>query len=449
MSLQVVMIVGEETESAANLMEKLSEESLLECIHLNTLEESKNLIDAVIPDLILLFADSLEAKDEDVNDFCKTLRERTLTEQTESKPVVIVQTDATVEEKRIQYLLDGADDTLATDLSPEELRVRILVQLRRNINTLSNNITLLPGLELASKVLQRKINLKKLYTDASWSLLLIELDQFEIYNEVYGFFGGNQVLRTFAVMLSNLVASPDLIGHSSETDTFIIISTPDRSEKLARLLCRQFNDVAPNFYSEKDKKRGYIVAMDEHKVSRRVPLISLSMGIINSETQNYDSYKAAFNAAMEMKTMARLSTGNHWVSDKFKLTGSKTSTPEELVKRILVVESDAALAFLLKTTLEMQHYEVNAVATFDEAVSALEEQCAHLVLMDAIINEEEKGWALCETVKSNHPNTTVIFISTVHDRDRALSVGADLYLPKPFELVSLFTSIDRTLKGEH
>lgn len=447
MSLQVVMIVGQETDSATNLMEKLSEETLLECIHLDTLEEAKNLVDAVLPDLILLFADSLEANRENVNDFCKNLKERTLTEQTESKPVLIVQTQADDEEKRIQYMLDGADDTLSSQLSPEELRVRILVQLRRNINTLSNNITLLPGLELASKVLQRKINLKKLYPDATWSLIMIELDQFEIYNEVYGYFGGNQVLRTFAVMLSNLVAAPDLIGHSSETDTFIIISTPDRAERLSRLLCRQFDDVAPNFYSEKDKKRGYIVAMDEHKVSRRVPLISLSMGIINSETQNYDSYKAAFNAAIEMKAMAKLTPGNHWVSDKFKLTGAKVAKEEELVKRILVIESDAALAFLLKTTLEMQHYDVSAVGTYSEALEALDGACIHLVLMDAIINDEEKGWELCEKVKTSHPHTQVIFISTVHDRDRALSVGADLYLPKPFELVSLFTSIDRTLKG--
>jgi len=447
MSLQVVMIVGPDPTVANNLMAKLSEESLVECIHLNTLEESRNLIDAVLPDLILLFADSLEAKEENVNEFCRTLRERTLTEQTESKPVVIVQTQAQDEDKRIQYMLDGADDTLSTGLSPEELRVRILVQLRRNINTLSNNITLLPGLELASKVLQRKINLKKLYTEASWSMLLIQLDQFEVYNEVYGYFGGNQVLRTFAVMLSNLVAAPDLIGHSSETDTFIIISTPDRAEKLARLLCRQFNDVAPNFYSEKDKKLGYIVAVDEHKVSRRVPLLSLSIGIINSETQHYDSYKAAFNAGMDMKAMARLSPGNHWVSDKFKLTGTKICQQEALIKRILVVESDAALAFLLKTTLEMQHYDVHAVGTVEEATELLAAQPVHLVLMDALINDEEKGWDLCQQVKSNYPETTVIFISTVHDRERALNVGADLYLPKPFELVSLFTSIDRALKN--
>ncbi len=447
MSLQVVLIIGKDPGWAGALMEKLAEESLVDCLHLEKMEEARKLIDAILPDLILLFADSLEGAGENVNDFCRQLRERTFTEHGESKPVVVVQTETTDEERRIQYLLDGADDTLSSQLSAEELRVRVLVQLRRNIDTLSNNVTLLPGLELASKVLQRRINLQRLYPETSWAMLLIELDHFEVYNEVYGYLAGNQVLRTFGVMLSNLIAPPDLIGHSSETDTFIIITTPERAEKIARLLCRQFEDVAPNFYSEKDRKRGYLVAVDENRVSRRVSLLTLSIGIVNSETHQYESYKAAFTAGMEMKALARLTSGNNWVSDKFKLTGAKTSD-EPKAQTLLVVESDAALAYLLKTTLEMQQYEVDAVGTPAEARELMASKSIRLVLMDALLNDEEVGWELCAEIKEKHPHTTVVFISTVHDREKALSAGADLYLPKPFELVSLFTSIDRIFKGD-
>ncbi len=447
MSLQVVLIIGKDPGWASGLMDKLAEESLVECLHLEKLEEGARLIDAVLPDLILLFSDSLEDSGENVNEFCQQLRERAFSDIGESKPVVIVQTGTTDESKRIQYLLDGADDTLSTHLSPEELRVRVLVQLRRNIDTLSNNVTLLPGLELASKVLQRKINLQRLYPDTSWSMILVELDHFEVYNEVYGYLAGNQVLRTFGVMLSNIIMAPDLIGHSSETDTFIIITSTDRAEKLCRLMSRQFEDMAPNFYSSKDKKRGYIVSVDDNKVSRRVPLLSVSAGIINSETHQYESYKAAFTAGMDMKALARMSPGNTWTSDKLKLTGAKVTGKTEVQKNILAIESDAALAFLLKTTLEMQKYEVDAVGTPIEALAVMEKKHINLVLMDALLNDEESGWELCENIKNKYPDTTVIFISTVHDRERALSAGADLYLPKPFELVSLFTSVDRVLKG--
>ena len=446
MSLQVVLMIGKDPGWASALMDKLASESLVECLHLDTLSEASQLIDAVLPDLILLFADSLESDGEDVNVFCRQLREHAFSEAAESKPVVVVQTGTNKEEKRIQYLLDGADDTLSSELSPEELRVRVLVQLRRNIDTLSNNVTLLPGLELASKVLQRKINLQRMYpNDMPWAMLLVELDSLEVYNEVYGYLAGNQVLRTFGVMLANMIMAPDLIGHSSETDTFIIISVPERAEKLATALSAQFKDVAPNFYSDKDRKRGYIVAVDDNRVSRRVPLMTVSMGIINSETAQHESYKAAIASGMEMKALARRTPGNTWVSDKFKLTGSTTKAPKE-TQHILVIESDAALAFLLKTTLEMQQYEVDAVSSPDEALEILGQRKVSLVLMDAVLNDEQVGWGLCETIKAKYPEITVIFISTVHDRDLALRSGADLYLPKPFELVSLFTSVDRVLK---
>ncbi|MBK8191256.1 MAG: response regulator [Vampirovibrionales bacterium] len=446
MSLQVVLIIGKDPGWASALMEKLAGESLVECLHLEKLEEARQLIDAVLPDLILLFADSLEAAGEDVNTFCRQIRERAFTDVGESKPVVVVQTDSPKEDKRIQYLLDGADDTLSSHLSPEELRVRVLVQLRRNIDTLSNNITLLPGLDLASKVIQRKINLQRLYPEMAWAVLLIELDNFDVYNEIYGYLAGNQALRTFAVMLANLVMAPDLIGHSAETDTFIVITSPDRAEKLSRLVCKQFAEVSPNFYSDKDRKRGYVVAVDEGRVSRRVPLLTVSIGVVNSETAQYESYKAAFTAGMDMKALARMSSGNTWVSDKFKLTGAKTVEEQPATPHILVVESDAALAFLLKTTLEMQHYEVEAVGTPKEALEAMAAVPAQLVLMDALLNDEESGWELCEAIKAQYPYATVIFMSTIHDRERALSAGADLYLPKPFELIALFSSIDRVLK---
>ena len=40
----------------------------------------------------------------------------------------------------------------------------------------------------------------------------------------------------------------------------------------------------------------------------------------------------------------------------------------------------------------------------------------------------------------------IISISTLHDREKSLSAGADVYLPKPFELSSLFNWVDYFLK---
>jgi DNA-binding response OmpR family regulator len=437
MSFQLILLVGPNPEQAPPLQDALETQTIVGCHQTDTLAAAKVLMSEILPDLILLFADALEAFGEDVNAFCLALRESSL----DHRPTVVVLTEALQEEQRIAYLMSGADDILPSHLSIEELRVRLLVHLRRNLDTLSNRTTHLPTLVLSVKVLQRRMN-----QSLPWALLLIELNSLETYTEIYGQIPGDQVLRTFGAMLAALILPPDFIGQT-ETNRFVVLTHPDKAEKIAAMLCRQFETVTPNFYSEKDKKRGYMVSAVDERVSRRVRLLSLSIGIVTSQTHPYETYQAAFTAASEMLALAKRTPANSWVSGRLKLTGSQKS-PQAENQSILVIESDAALAFLLKTTLEMQHFEVETVSHVGGAREVLASKPVHLVLIDAVIHGEEQGWTFCQEIKTEFPQTRVIFISSLHDRERALGAGADLYLPKPFELIPLFSWIDRILRDQ-
>jgi DNA-binding response OmpR family regulator len=436
MSLQLVMMIGNDQDKMLSLQEAIVEEAIVGCQCLTTLEGAESLVEKVLPDLLLIFSDSLEAVGENVNHFCLMLRENT----SDYRPVIVVHTGTQEEGRRIDYLRDGADDILASDLSVEEVRIRLLVHLRRNLDVLSNRITRVPGLMLSAKFLQRKINLEE-----SWALIMIEFDHFDVYCESYGHAAGEQVLRTFAAMLGAVVLPPDFIGHI-ETQTFSVVSHPDKAEKIAAILCRQFETVTPNFYSDVDNKRGYLISLMDEKVSRRVGLLSLSIGIVSAQTHPYDSYQGAFTGATVMKNLARTRPGNSWMVEKFQLTGQQQVCSSEKAN-ILIVESDAALAYLLQATLEMENYEVDAVSSSTEAEAHLANKPYHLVLMDSLINGEAIGWQLCQRIKAQQPDIFIIFLSTLHDRDQALGAGADFYLPKPFELVPLFSWIHRLLRG--
>jgi DNA-binding response OmpR family regulator len=437
MSLQMVLLIGAQPEALEPLESVLVEESIVGCQQLNTLEDAMGVIETTLPDLVLIFADGLEQRGESVNTFCLSLRES----QSEYRPVLVIHTGVEDESKRIDYLRDGADDILSSAVSVEELRIRLLVHLRRNLDVLSNRITRIPGHLLAAKFLQRKIN-----TESPWALLVIELDHLDAYTEVYGQIPSEQVLRTVAALLGSVVLPPDFIGHI-ESNLFSVVTTVDKCEKIAAMLCQQFEAVSPNFYSERDKKRGYIVSVVDERVSRRVGLLSLSIGIVSSQSHPYESYWAAYNGAIVMKNLARMKEGNAWISEKFQLTGTQAVVETGTRPRILLIESDAALAFLLKTTLEMENYEVDAVSTDDQVWDLMNARAYQLVLLDALINGEPLGWPICQELKARFPQVRVVFISTLHDRDRALDAGADLYLPKPFELVPLFSWIHRLLRG--
>jgi DNA-binding response OmpR family regulator len=436
---QVVLLVGKPGDSRlAGLLEHFEEEALLTVLHRENLEDVFELLPSAWPDLICVFADELEAAGEDGLAFCQRLREL----QLKYRPVLVVQSGG-LEPKRIQYLMYGADDVFGPDLSLEEFKIRLLVHLRRNLDLTANEMTQLPGLHFTGKVIERRLR-----QDNPLSILLVELDHFDVYSEVYGELPARQVMKTFAALLGRLIIMPDFISHTDENN-FVVVTTPERAEKIAALLCRQFETVSPNFYSEKDRKQDYMISVLSGNISRRVPLMTLSIGIAGTQTQPFASFLPLFNAAQQMKTLARMTPANSWQSDRLRLAGpSDTGTPQQK-PGILVLETDAALAYLLKTTLQMEGFAVDVVSGVDDAHAILdrsEPAGLQLLILDALIHDEESGLLLAREVHSRFPGIRIICTSSLHNRQRVLQAGVDLYLPKPFELSSLFLWIHRLLQ---
>lgn len=440
---QVVLFVGlPESDYGKKLIEGFGDDTMLTMLRCDRLGHNLEIILPILetsyPDLICLFADNLDAHQENSLEFCWQLREQLV----KYRPVLVVQSSA-AEEKRIQYLIQGADDILDPHLSEEEFRIRLLVHLRRNLDVSVNENTQLPALQFTTKVVQRRLN-----QDKPLALLSVELDHLDAYSDIYGDLATRQVLKTFAALLGRLVIMPDFISHTDENH-FVIVTHPDKAEKMAALMCRQFETVSPNFYSDKDRKQGYMVSVISDNISRRVPLLSLSIGIASTDAQPFDSFMPLFNSAQQMKALARMKPGSSWQSDRLRLAGSPSG--QELVKvGILVLETDAALAYLLKTTLSMEGYEVEVVSGIEAARLTLAEKPSQsplsMIILDALINEAEAGLLLASEIRQNYPEIKIICTSSLHNRQKILQAGADLYLPKPFELSSLFSWIHRLLR---
>jgi DNA-binding response OmpR family regulator len=435
MAFQLVQVIGSPPKELTEVLrQELNQESLVQSMETATIKEAQEVLPTILPDLVVFFLDSLT---ENVAQFCQEIRQQL----TEHRPIIVVSSASASKDQRIEYFLSGADDYLTTDIEPEEFAVRLLVHLRRNVELLSNSQTRLPGLPLFSRLIQRKINL-----DLPWALLLIELNHFGPYTEVYGRIPSEQILKTLAALLKSLILPPDIVGQT-DTENFLILTTPEKGERIADLMCKQFDEVVTNFYSEKDQKRGYIISVDNDQISRRVPFVCLSIGIVSSDNKLFRNYMSVFSSSIEMKNLAKGKYGSNWASERMKLTGQVVSENQR-IKKILIVEGDAALAFLLKSTLEMQGYVLDTCINHMEAKAYLEREPVDMVMLDPSIHGETKGWDLCRWIRTQDSmkEMTIICISSIHDREQSLSAGADLYLPKPFELTSLFTWVDSFLK---
>src|SRR5437868_14698494 len=124
------------------------------------------------------------------------------------------------------------------------------------------------------------------------------------------------------------------------------------------------------------------------------------------------------------------------------------------MKRILVADdSTATRALIVSALLDLKDVQVERVSTGIEAIKLLSTTPIDLVLTD-IHMPEINGLELVRFIKSDQRlrSIPVIIISTEaaeDDRKRALALGADDYLPKPFTAHQLRHTINKVLIGSN
>jgi DNA-binding response OmpR family regulator len=117
----------------------------------------------------------------------------------------------------------------------------------------------------------------------------------------------------------------------------------------------------------------------------------------------------------------------------------------------LVIEPDGAMACLLQETLSLEGYSVQVTSSADDAFEMLRKELKpDLILLESNINDRHfDGWKLCRKLKEDKELSKIwLVIATSHpDQSRALEAGADLYLPKPFDIPSLLSEVNTLLRS--
>jgi adenylate cyclase len=117
--------------------------------------------------------------------------------------------------------------------------------------------------------------------------------------------------------------------------------------------------------------------------------------------------------------------------------------------RVLVVDDDRVNRMLLTSSLEREGHRVRCAENGVEALRILRDDPCDVVLLDIVMPELD-GVSVLERVKSDPAlrDVPVIMISGVEDTDRVvrcIEIGADDYLPKPFNPVLLRARVNAGL----
>ena len=120
----------------------------------------------------------------------------------------------------------------------------------------------------------------------------------------------------------------------------------------------------------------------------------------------------------------------------------------ELKTRILVVDDDQRLRDLLVRYLGGEGYEVKAVADAAAMDKQLARERYDLVVLDLMLPGED-GLAICRRLRAQEVAPAIIMLTAKGDdvdRIVGLEMGADDYMPKPFNPRELLARINAVLR---
>jgi GGDEF domain-containing protein len=214
-----------------------------------------------------------------------------------------------------EWFAAGADEILTGVFPPPEQRARldaILVRTQRDVSV--HPSTRMPG----TTEIEREIR-RRLEGDQEFAVCYADLDHFKEYNDRYSYYDGDRVIyilsRILHDVVKGLLGSRGFIGHIGGDDFIFIIPAADISLACGEVLT-VFDTLVPFQYNEQDRRAGYFFGKDRRGQLHRVPLMTLSVGIVTNRHRTFAHPAEVSELATEMTSYAKTLPGSVYVVDR-------------------------------------------------------------------------------------------------------------------------------------
>ncbi len=226
----------------------------------------------------------------------------------------------------------GADEILTGVFPPAEQRARLdglLVRTQRDVAV--HPSTRMPG----TTEIEREIR-RRLEGGQEFAVCYADLDHFKEYNDRYSYYDGDRVIYILSRILHDVVkgmlGSRGFVGHIGGDDFIFIIPAADISGVCGEILS-VFDTLVPFQYNEQDRRAGYFFGKDRRGQLHRVPLMTLSVGIVTNRHRTFAHPAEVSELATEMKSYAKTLPGSVYVVDRRQSrTGEERSGASALLR---------------------------------------------------------------------------------------------------------------------
>jgi two-component system, cell cycle response regulator len=340
-------------------------------------------------------------------------------------------------ETRIKAYRLGADDFISKPIDLEEFLIRIERHLERkqifDQSVLIDELTQVYNRRFLKDSLKRY--LKELERNNQYfSIAVLDLDHFKQVNDKYGHPAGDRILSEFAQYLKDHVRIGDIVfRYGGEEFILLLPRTNDRDSKevVSRLLS--------GFSSRTFQEGG-----EELKMT-----FSAGVYMVHDPSATVaEAIKTADQALYEAKR-----NGRARVESANKLIGGHSRK----VLNVSVIDDDAIIRTMLMKILQSMEFEHTSldIQVYEDGQKFLqsgrmEQKGEHFLILDGIMPVMD-GTEVLQKVKENRNASRVHVLmltgrKTEYDIARALKLGADDYVTKPFSITELQARIQRLIQ---
>ncbi|MEO8149488.1 MAG: response regulator transcription factor [Bacteroidia bacterium] len=117
-------------------------------------------------------------------------------------------------------------------------------------------------------------------------------------------------------------------------------------------------------------------------------------------------------------------------------------------QKILIVEDDENLAYLLKENMETRGFSVTICADGKQGFRVFNQQAFQLCILDVMLPYKD-GFALAKEMRIQNQNIPIIFLTSRSmeiDKIKGFESGCDDYITKPFSVMELLLRVNAVLK---
>lgn len=319
---RTVVYFGAGRRQPPQLLARFCQERGLEVEVVGTREAVHALMNRSVPACLVV-----DARDEQsaALELCRELKRDPFT----ALVPIVIQEGADDSERAADGLAAGADEVIndQEDLRENWLRLRLVLErAARDVNV--HPTTRLPGTVQIERDLAQRMA-----TGKPFAVCYADLDHFKEFNDRYGYASGDRVILLVSRILRDLVrvlAPGGFVGHIGGDDFIFNVPLEDM-EACCDDILQIFDELIPYQYSEEDRKAGYFLGKDRRGSIHRIPLMTLSIGVVTNQYRRFTHTAEVSSLAGEMKTYAKSLPGSVYVVDRRQSVIDPTRQPRHRV----------------------------------------------------------------------------------------------------------------------